>query len=220
MLRFFWRRICGIVVAIACAFFSSQAPAQNSSWVKTGVTGRLIYVPDAEGDRIPDFSMVGYGEGKRPVPGNLPVLTRISPIAGDNTQHIQNAINFAASQPLQANGFRGVVELGPGKYDVNGKINITTSGIVLRGAGGGDSVATNTHIVSQNRTGTVGSTPIIDIFGSATGGSEGSQINIIDKRVPVGAQSFRVASTAGLAVGGKIDIFRPSSAAWIAELDV
>ena len=206
------------IVLLAIKLFAPQALAQNSAWVKTGGTGRLIYVPDAEGDHILDFSMVGYGEGKRAIPDDLPALTRIGPVAGDNRQHIQNAINFAASQPLQANGFRGVVELGPGKYDVNGQINITASGIVLRGAGAGDSLATNTHIVSQNRTGSVGSTPVISISGSSSGITRGPQIQILDKRVPVGAQSFRVASTAGMAAGGMVEIFRPSTQAWIEEL--
>ena len=75
--------------------------------------------------------MVGYGAGKRDIPGDIPVVIHIDPIAGDNTQHIQNAINFAATRPLQANGFRGVVELGPGKFDVNGQLSMTASGVVL-----------------------------------------------------------------------------------------
>ena len=217
MNRILWRSFGGL---IAIAAMLHRADAQQTKWVTTGVTGRLIYVPDSEGDRIPDFSMVGYGAGKRNIPENIPVAIHIDPIAGDNTQHIQNAINFAASRPLQANGFRGVVELGPGKFNVNGRINITTSGIVLRGAGGGDSLATNTHIVSQNRTDSIDSpsTPVIDFAGSSSGRSLGPQIQIIDKGVPVGAQSFRVASTAGMAVGGMIEIFRPSTQPWIEEL--
>ena len=59
---------------------------------------------------------------------------------------------------------------------------------------------------------------MIDFAGSSSGRSLGPQIQIIDKRVPVGAQSFRVASTAGMAVGGMIEIFRPSTQAWIEEL--
>jgi hypothetical protein len=147
MTRFLVRSVGGLFAVLACPFMCRDVPAQTSSWVKTGVTGRLIYVPDAQGDRIPDFSMVGYGAGKRDIPDDIPVVIDIDPIAGDNTQHIQNAINFAATRPLQASGFRGVVELGPGKFDVNGQLSMTTSGVVLRGAGGGDSLATNTHIV-------------------------------------------------------------------------
>jgi len=148
------------------------------------------------------------------------VVIHVNPLAGDNTQNIQNAINFAASLPLQANGFRGVVELGAGKFNVDGHINITTSGIVLRGVGGGDDPATNTQIVSQNRTDSIdsASTPVINISGSSSGTTRGAQIQIIDKRVPVGAQSFRVASTAGLTVGGMVIIYRPSTAEWIHEL--
>ena len=218
MARLLGRIAGGVFVALACAFLPAEMWAQTTSWVKTGVTGRLIYVPDAEGDRIPDFSMVGYGAGKQEIPTNIPVVIHIDPLAGDNRQHIQNAINFAASQPLQANGFRGVVELGPGKFDVNGQLSMTASGVVLRGAGSGDSLTANTHIVSQDRTGSVGSTPVINISGSSSGTSRGPQVQVLDKRVPVGAQSLRVASTAGFAVGGMIEIFRPSTQAWIEEL--
>ncbi|MEX0612252.1 MAG: hypothetical protein WD738_04915 [Pirellulales bacterium] len=201
-----------------CLTCLPRAQAQTSKWVKTGVTGRLVYVPDADGDRILDFSMVGYGAGKKPIPTDIPVAIHIDPIAGDNTQHIQNAINFAASRPL-VNGFRGVVELGPGKFDVFGRLTINASGVVLRGSGGGDSLATNTHIVSQNRTDSVvGSTPVIDIQGSSSGTTRGPQIQVLDKRVPVGAQSFRVASTAGMSVGGMVEIFRPSTQPWIEAL--
>ena len=212
----YWFAMAGLVWA------NSWMPiyAVESAWVKTGVTGRLIHVPDADGDRVPNFSMVGYGEGQRPIPNDVPVVIHIDPIAGDNTAHIQDAINFAASQPIQANGYRGAVELGPGKFNVDGHLSITTSGIVLRGAGGGDDLGSNTHIVSQNRADTFdsASTPVINIQGSTSGRTYGPQIQVVDKRVPVGAQSFRVASTAGMAVGGMIDVFRPSTQAWIEEL--
>lgn len=210
-----YRPLWALSWLLAC---SGPIFAAESAWVKTGVTGRLIYVPDADGDRVPDFSMVGYGAGRRPVPDDVPVVIHVDPLAGDNTQHIQDAINFASSQPLQANGFRGAVELGPGKFDVNGQLSITASGVVIRGSGGGDSRATNAHIVSQNRSGSVGSTPVIDIHGSSGGESRGPEIAILDKRLPVGAQRMRVASTAGMSVDGMIEIFRPGTQAWIEEL--
>jgi hypothetical protein len=211
----------GLLSAAAWGAMTQCAAAQQSSWVTTGVTGRLIYVPDAEGDRLPDFSMVGYGAGKRDIPSDIPVVIHIDPVPGDNTQHIQNAINFAATRPLQANGFRGIVELGPGKFDVSGRINITTSGVVLRGAGGGDDLAANTHIVSQNRIDDIATSPyspVIDLSGSTSGRTYGPQVQILDKRVPVGAQSIRVGSTSGMVEGGMIEIFRPSTQAWIEEL--
>jgi hypothetical protein len=210
-----------LAMSVLVAACISPAAAQESKWVKTGSTGRLIYVPDAQGDRIPDFSMVGYGAGKQVIPDTVPAIIHIDPIAGDNTQLIQNAINFAQTQPLQANGFRGAVELGPGKFSVNGHLSITSSGVILRGSGGGDDLATNTHIVSLNTADSVdggASTPVINITGSSSGVTRGSQIQILDKVVPVGAQSMRVASTAGMAVGGMVEIFRPSTQAWISAL--
>ena len=209
-----------VAVGLTSMLVASPLWAVESAWVKTGVTGRLIYVPDADGDRVANFSMVGYGAGQQPISNDVPAVIHVDPIVGDNTANIQNAINFAASLPLQANGFRGAVELGPGKFDVDGHLSITTSGIVLRGAGGGDDLAANTHIVSQNRTDSIdsASTPVINIQGSTSGRTYGPQIQIVDKRVPVGAQSFHVASTAGMAVGGMIEVYRPSTQAWIEEL--
>jgi len=34
-----------------------------SDLVRVGESGRLIYKPDARGDRIPDFAMAGYHNG-------------------------------------------------------------------------------------------------------------------------------------------------------------
>jgi hypothetical protein len=216
--RWFW----GGAVTVVAILITGGVPAaaQESRWVKTGATGRLIYVPDAQGDRVPDFSMVGYGTGKKAIPVDVPAVIHVDPVAGDNTAHIQAAINFVQAQPLQANGFRGAVELGPGKFNVNGHLSITASGVILRGSGAGDNPATNTHVVSQNRTDlfSSASTPVVDIAGSSSGTTRGSQIQVVDKVVPVGSQSMRVASTAGLAVGGMVEIFRPSTQAWIEAL--
>ena len=74
--------------------FGVHAIAQQSKWVTTGVSGRLIYVPDADGDRVQDFAMVGYGAGKKPLPTGLPVVIHVNPLAGDNTQNIQKRHQF------------------------------------------------------------------------------------------------------------------------------
>jgi len=208
---------CGALLAV-----STAAEAQNySEWVAPGPDGKLEYkVRDSVnvGDRLPDFSMVGYGAGLRDIP-DVPTVITLNPIAGDNTQHIQNAINQLAAMPILANGFRGAIELGPGQFNVNGTININASGIVLRGAGSGGNLATSTRIVSQNRSLlSTNRVPVIDFMGSATGRTKGPVIQITDARVPVGAQSFNVASTANLSVGQVIEVSRPSTAAWFAEL--
>jgi hypothetical protein len=210
---------------LACAGLPAIVAAQNSNWVKTGATGRLIYVPAPDGDRIQEFSMVGYGAGKKSLPDNLPVIATINatlPAGSDYTSLIQNTINAAISgNPIQSNGFRGVVQFGPGEFNVSGHITIGSSGIVLRGSGSGSDLAANTHIVSTNTTDNISSSATTSVFsftGSTSGRSLGTQQAILDKRVPVGAQAIKVASTAGMAVGGMIEIFRPSTQAWIEEL--
>src|SRR5882672_6442960 len=85
------------------------AATNLSVWVYPGSSGRLIEQPDVLGNRILDGSSVGYKSGLVPLPGTnaAPVKVTISPVAGDNTANIQNAINQVAAMPLNASGFRG-----------------------------------------------------------------------------------------------------------------
>ncbi len=58
-----------------------------SSLVYPGPDGHLIYVPNAQGDVIPNFSMVGYMTGDVPLPDtaggvSVPVKITINPGAG------------------------------------------------------------------------------------------------------------------------------------------
>src|SRR5262245_32443731 len=77
MCRSLWRFTGLLVTVFACTTLLHRANAQQTRWVTTGITGRLIYAPDVDGDRIPDFSMVGYGAGKRAIPENIPVVIHI-----------------------------------------------------------------------------------------------------------------------------------------------
>lgn len=181
----------------------------ESKWVRTGSTGRLIYVPDAEGDRILDFSNVGYkGQGTELLPNDVPTTMTVSPIAGDDTANIQAAINAVAALPLQPNGYRGAVLLEAGHYDINTQLSINTSGVVLRG-------------VSREVNGTVlharGTTQrsLIQITGTGSQSLTGPAYSMVDKVVPAGATSFRLSSTAGLAVGQTIRVERPGTQSWI-----
>src|SRR6478672_7698057 len=71
--------------------------------------GRLVYTPDAEGDRIPDFSQVGYKTGNVPLPNTpggmgVPVKQTVNPGAAgvDMTSTIQGAINAVSALALDA----------------------------------------------------------------------------------------------------------------------
>jgi hypothetical protein len=199
------KRIATVWLVLSIA---TTAGAADSQWVRTGVSGRLIYVPDAEGDRILDFSDVGYkGRGTQLIP-SVANVTVLSPLAGDDTANIQSAINALAAMPVGPDGFRGAVLLEAGHYDINSQLTIAASGIVLRGVGreSGDTVL--------HGRGT-GKRPLINVLGSGSQSLTGSKRNMIDKVVPAGATSFRVDSAAGLTVGSTVRVERPSTAAWI-----
>ncbi len=191
-------------------FATYAAHAVESEWVRRGTTNRLIYVPDAEGDRVPDFSDVGYQGGKQPIPTVASVIT-LQPVAGDNTAHIQNAINQVSAMPIGADGFRGAVLLEAGDYDIAGQIQINTSGVVLRGVG------RDSNQTVLNATGTT-QRDLINIEGSGSQSLTGSTRNMIDKVVPVGSRSFRVDSTSGFSIGDTVRVTRPSTANWITDI--
>src|SRR5262245_41512506 len=105
----------------------------NSIWVYPGADGHLLYKPLPPGDHIEDYSTSGFMGGTVPIP-DVPVRATVSPVAGDDTATIQAAIDSVAAMPLDASGFRGAVLLNPGTYEVGTQLNITASGVVLRGS--------------------------------------------------------------------------------------
>ncbi len=110
--------------------------AQTSSLVSVDCQGNLIYSPDANGNRIPDFSMVGYHQGEKPIP-DVAVQIILNPGFGDRYADIQNAIDAVATMSPDRNGHRGAILLRAGYYAVSQTLNITTSGIVIREEGKG-----------------------------------------------------------------------------------
>lgn len=192
--------------------------AQSSQWVHYGQSGRLIYQMDHRGDRLLDYSTAGYEMGA-PVPQASEVVdaSRIvnrSPIAGDNRAHIQAAINQVAAMPLNANGYRGIVQLAAGQYDISNTLQIGTSGIILRGVGDGTSPASNTVLRSTSTNQIV----MVDVGNFDQYANDlfrsGSPVNIVDEIVPAGVTSFRVATTAGYNVGDWINVKRTPTQAW------
>jgi hypothetical protein len=211
-----------------------------SSLVYPGPDGHLVYAPDAQGNTIPDFSNVGYMSGVVPLPGTggvpeVPVKAVVKPPAWgvDAGATIQAAIDLVSKMPQDANGFRGAVLLKAGEYRIGGHITIRTSGVVLRGEGtgptgtllratGADRRYDEHHPFGDGLVQIEGAVP----RGAAwTGGDDfatlavaGTEHNITDNYVPVGARSFHVDSTAGLRAGDSVIVDRPSTAAWIHDL--
>ena len=190
----------------------------QSVWAFPGADGHLVYTTTAAGDRLPDFSMVGYQSGLVPLPdtpGGVPVTVQadLSPTPGDQTARIQAAIDQVSALPLDANGYRGAVLLRAGEYPIEGQLLITTSGVVLEGEG--------TSATSGTRLRAAGTDPRTLIQISGSGSRQivpGTTHNLIDNYVPVGATSFQVDSTAGLAVGDTVIVDRPSPANWIQDI--
>ena len=185
----------------------------TSTWVWRGTDGSLSYRAQSDGDRIPDFSMVGYGAGWVDLPATPPVVVTVTATTGDATSRIQTAINTVAALPIQANGFRGTVQLAPGDFEIAGQLKIAASGVVLRGSGRDLTSGSASRLIA---TGT--STRDVISIGSTSAGpnySGFSKVAIADARVPVGATSFTVASTAGLSVGHTINVNWTSNQAWI-----
>ena len=69
-------------------------------------SNQLTYVSDKDGNHIPDFSFAGYKNGEAVLP-NVAVVKQISPVVGDNTTHIQAAIDEVEALIPDANGHRG-----------------------------------------------------------------------------------------------------------------
>jgi hypothetical protein len=197
--------ICGLTLT------ASTAALKLSPIVSTGTDGRLVYEADARGNRIPDFSTCGYAGGDKTIPA-APVRVVVAPVAGDETARIQKAIDHVATLPADSNGIRGAVLLLKGRHEIFGDLQITASGVVLRGQG---TEADGTILVAagpDRRT-------LIRIFGRndiSTSDNPGWQI--ADDYVPVGATSFHLNDAGGLNAGDTIDIIRPSTKEWIDAL--
>ena len=218
MKRVYWWVVYGCIVGL----WSSMAVAGNvireqgtSRAVQLGEDGRLVYHHDARGNRLPDFSHVGYHAGERPIP-DVPVVMTLEPQDGDDTERIQTAIDTLGRREPGADGFRGALLLTRGTYHVEGTLRINHSGIVLRGEGRGPDgtllVAAGFGDPKYKRT-------LITIGNSdAPVLREDSRSDITDEYVPIGAHSFHVASVDDYQVGDRILLFRPSTAEWISSI--
>jgi len=224
----------GVLQVAAASTMLSRARAADlaptASRVYPGPDGKLVYVPDEQGNLIHDASHAGYGGGGVAIP-MVAVKETIWPVAGDNSAHVQAAIDRVSALPLDANGFRGALLLKAGYYRMALPISIKASGVVLRGEGMED---TGTVLIG---TGTgrppVPATPaappapgsprsfpprptLVQIAGaSGLVLNEASKRAVLDDRVPVGARRFRVASAKTFKTGDTVVVRRIGNQAWI-----
>lgn len=178
--------------------------------VRLGDDGRLVYEVTASGDRVPDFSHAGYGGGGVRLP-HVAARVQVAPVDGDDGARLQAAIDYVSSLMPDATGIRGAVLLAPGRYEIEGQLKIRTSGVVLRGSGRG---AEGTVLVA---TGT-DRRPLIELAAHDVRTHLREAVAITDTSVPVGAHRLTVADSAGLAVGQRVTVTRPSPEEWIAAV--
>ena len=197
---------------------SAQAP--NSGWVRPSATGNLLYQLDERGQRIADFSQCGYRGGTEPLPNVQALIpqsrwVQVNPGAGDDTALIQAAIDSVEAMTPDADGWRGVVFLNAGEYQLASTITINAGGVVLKGAG--DSPTSGTRLRATDAR----QYTLISLAGSGSRSTvSGTTRNLVQKLVPAGTRTFAVDSTSGLAAGHSVIVQRPSPASWIADIDM
>lgn len=185
--------------------------SNTSSLVYPGKDGKLVYVADERGNRIPDFSHAGYGGGGIAIP-DLPVKAEVAPGEGDDGARIQAAIDRVSKLPLDKRGFRGAVLLKRGRYEIEGALRIAASGVALRGEGQDENGTVLIATGTQKRI-------LIEVGGSGEAREiPGTRREITEAYVPVGARSFHVKDAAGFKAGDTIVVHRPSTAEWIQAL--
>ncbi len=186
-------------------------PKFRSSLVTISEDGKLVYTPDEKGNILPDFSRVGYHHGDKSIP-QYAVTKTIGPVEGDNTAHIQKAIDELSQLPLDASGHRATLLLKSGVYNVAGTIFIRASGIVLKGEG---SNVSETILIGTTRE----RYPIIHATGEGLPKEvSGTRVTITDDFVPVGTFKINVSSAKGFKVGDQVMVYRPGTQNWIHDI--
>lgn len=171
--------------------------------------GKLIYQPDVSGDRIPDFSHAGYKGADTDIP-MVKAVVYVPFRPGDATMRIQSAIDFVSRQSPDAAGFRGAVLLGPGRHEVAGSLNISASGVVLRGSGIGPK---GTILRGTGRT----RETLVRIAGSSDR-KELFRVPVTVSRVPVGDRQINISEASRFKPGDQVILYRPAVQRWIDTL--
>lgn len=164
---------------------------------------------------LPDFSYAGYDCGRSPVvlTAGIPVV-RVESGAKDDTASLQHAIDQVSKWPITASGFRGIVEVGPGKYSIAESLRIRTGGVILLGS-------------KDSRRPTIleaaGATDALLIVESDSHGSVRQpnlrQSYITDALIPVGGRMLHLDRPQNFSVGESIIVICPSTESWLRDIN-
>lgn len=199
---------------------TNAAPWQ-SDLLKIDPVGRLTYIPDNHGFVLPDFSHAGYKNGDEPIP-NVPAVKTIRPVKGDNTKHIQDAINEVGAMPL-VNGIRGALLLEKGLYHVIGPIYVNFEGVVLRGVGNDADTARSTVIYDIYKDPNAAAGRKVLVLGNKSNDNwdngKNNEENIMDDIVSVGSFTVHINRNENYRIGDLVCIYHPCTEAWLQAVD-
>ncbi|ORX43528.1 hypothetical protein DM01DRAFT_1340694 [Hesseltinella vesiculosa] len=177
-------------------------------------TGHLMYQEYNDGDKIIDFSSVGFLEGRSAIPTsngllNLPTIIVYPKMQGtDQTDEIQQAIDTVGGYPARKDGLRGVVHFARGTYRLKSCLHIQTSGIILQGAKDGDTVFENKGEMNT----------LIKVRGGANVLAK-KRAPITDATVPVGSQEIHVKhAVKRYNVGDLVVVAVQFNATWVKDI--
>jgi len=193
-----------LLVAIASAAFSKSRSAEIEFR-----DGSVVYQPDQQGNRMPDFSYAGYRASEVPIPTVLAKVVVGDPVE-DNTRAIQDAIDQVSRLEANSDGFRGAVLIPPESYRLRGSLRLSVSGVVLRGSGVGER---GTTLVATG----VDRRALILVCGGAAS-AMGAPCRIVDPYIPVNAKKLRVQGASTFSAGDLVQIAHPSTKEWIEAL--
>ncbi|KAG0050068.1 hypothetical protein BGZ83_005153 [Gryganskiella cystojenkinii] len=183
-----------------------------------------------QGDRIMDFSMVGWNEGNTelPDPRSIPVFENLSPRdgadsdqdTGDDWERIQSALDRVSQKTAVSVQDGTVIPTGAlvltrGVYRISKPLNIRKSGILLRGDPAGGS-----RIVCKWEP--TGPQYAIEINGEEDEMLDETRVPVVSDYTPVGSYFLALDPTflpgTGLTVGDKVILSRIGNDRWIRDI--
>jgi hypothetical protein len=206
-----------LLLLIFAHFLSAQIPL---GILFQDQEGFLRYRSDGRNNYIPDFSQAGYKNGDQPLP-DVPVVLTIGPVPGDNTAHIQAALDQVGAMPVGTDGFRGALLLEAGLYPVAGTIVMQQNGVVLRGSGQEADTNQNTVLLA---TGNIPAERDVVQVGGVPGTNwnnavPGTRSVVTSTFVPAGSRSLEVAAPELYSEGDVVIVYQPSTFEWLSDIN-
>jgi autotransporter-associated beta strand protein len=214
--------VCNFVLLAVLSLELQASTPQFPNPITINPDQTLTYNPTPKGDRVPDFSTVGYNYGNSPLPDEpggiaVPVLVTLSPGTGDQTDRIQAAIDYISAKPL-VNGFRGALLLKAGRWEIHSvnKIAVKASGVVIRGEG--DHPLTGTRIyaigtTNENSSSNTRNSRLIAFAGNSNSVNTSARTFVDAVYVPTGTSVIPITGHA-FTVGQRIQVRWPGTVAW------